>query len=223
MAPISNGSLHRSEANFPGETSRAHNVAAVSIWMGAVLTDRLKAVIASDRAKYGALEAMSETAEFTGHLVWALYHDAKLAEKINALAGKKVITDTTIWKLRTAQEDNPRTQTLEWLARGLGVRTGAYFTDDDVARAVDEQLELADAIAETFANDRRLGLLQRADGLSAKSLAALIQMADTFRDLEHLDDEEPPRTSARPCWFSSAMPRAMSRAAPGPCTCAGRR
>lgn len=123
---------------------------------------------------------------------------AKLAEKINALAGKKVITDTTIWKLRTAQEDNPRTQTLEWLARGLGVRTGAYFTDDDVARAVDEQLELADAIAETFANDRRLGLLQRADGLSAKSLAALIQMADTFRDLEHLDDEEPPRTSARP-------------------------
>lgn len=57
------------------------NVAAVSIWMGAVLTDRLKAVIASDREKYGALEAMSETAEFTGHLVWALYHDPRLAEK----------------------------------------------------------------------------------------------------------------------------------------------
>lgn len=57
------------------------NVAAVSIWMGAVLTDRLKAVIASDPDKYGALEAMSETAEFTGHLVWALYHDPRLAEK----------------------------------------------------------------------------------------------------------------------------------------------
>lgn len=57
------------------------NVAAVSIWMGAVLTDRLKTVIESDREKYGALEDMSETAEFTGHLVWALYNDPALAAK----------------------------------------------------------------------------------------------------------------------------------------------
>lgn len=57
------------------------NIAAVSIWMGAVLTDRLKMVIESDREKFGALETMSETAEFTGHLVWALYNDPKLTEK----------------------------------------------------------------------------------------------------------------------------------------------
>jgi NAD(P)-dependent dehydrogenase (short-subunit alcohol dehydrogenase family) len=57
------------------------NIAAVSIWMGAVLTDRLKMVIESDRDKFGALEAMSETAEFTGHLIWALYNDPQLMER----------------------------------------------------------------------------------------------------------------------------------------------
>ena len=57
------------------------NVAAVSIWMGAVLTDRLKDIIASDPAKYGALEAGSESPEFTGHLIWALYNDPKMMEK----------------------------------------------------------------------------------------------------------------------------------------------
>ncbi|MCB2075274.1 MAG: SDR family NAD(P)-dependent oxidoreductase [Novosphingobium sp.] len=56
-------------------------VAATSIWMGAVLTERLKLVIDSDREKFGPLEAISETPEFTGHIIWALYHDPKLAEK----------------------------------------------------------------------------------------------------------------------------------------------
>src|SRR5262245_66578342 len=38
-----------------------YNVAALSIWMGALLTDRLKMIIASDRAKYGHLEHSAET------------------------------------------------------------------------------------------------------------------------------------------------------------------
>jgi hypothetical protein len=49
--------------------------------MGAVLTDRLKMVIESDREKFGGLEAMSETPEFTGHLIWALFNDPKLMER----------------------------------------------------------------------------------------------------------------------------------------------
>lgn len=53
-------------------------VAAVSIWMGAVLTDRLKAIIASDPEKYGALRETTETPEFTGHVIWALYKDPEL-------------------------------------------------------------------------------------------------------------------------------------------------
>jgi NAD(P)-dependent dehydrogenase (short-subunit alcohol dehydrogenase family) len=56
------------------------DVAAISIWMGALLTDRLKAIIAADREKFGYLEPMVETPEFTGHVIWALYSDPKLME-----------------------------------------------------------------------------------------------------------------------------------------------
>src|SRR5262245_2713848 len=64
-----------------------YNVAAISIWMGALLTDRLKMVIASDPAKYGHLERSAETPEFTGHVIWGLYNDPKLTE----LSGQTVI------------------------------------------------------------------------------------------------------------------------------------
>jgi NAD(P)-dependent dehydrogenase (short-subunit alcohol dehydrogenase family) len=63
------------------------DVTALSIWMGALLTDRLKAIIASDRDKYGYLEAMAETPEFTGHIIWALYNDPRLME----LSGQTLI------------------------------------------------------------------------------------------------------------------------------------
>jgi NAD(P)-dependent dehydrogenase (short-subunit alcohol dehydrogenase family) len=54
-------------------------VSAVSIWMGALLTERLKMVIASDREKYGYLDNVVETPEFTGHVIWALANDPELA------------------------------------------------------------------------------------------------------------------------------------------------
>ena len=64
-----------------------HNMAALSIWIGALLTDRLKMVIASDPKKSGHLEGCTETAEFTGHVIWALYNDPELM----AISGKAVI------------------------------------------------------------------------------------------------------------------------------------
>lgn len=64
-----------------------HHVAALSIWMGALLTDRLKMVIASDPEKYGHIEKIAETPEFTGHVIWALYNDPELM----AMSGKTVI------------------------------------------------------------------------------------------------------------------------------------
>lgn len=63
------------------------NVAVLSIWMGALLTDRLKAIIESDRDKYGYLEATAETPEYTGHVIWALYNDPELM----ALSGQTLI------------------------------------------------------------------------------------------------------------------------------------
>lgn len=56
------------------------NVAAVSIWMGALKTDRMMALIDADPEKFGYLENQIETPEFTGHLVWAMYNDPNLAE-----------------------------------------------------------------------------------------------------------------------------------------------
>lgn len=64
-----------------------YNVAALSIWMGTLLTDRLRMVIASDREKFGHLERAAETPEFTGHVVWALYNDPQLM----AMSGQTVI------------------------------------------------------------------------------------------------------------------------------------
>lgn len=63
------------------------NVAAMSVWMGALLTDRLKAIIASNPAKFGYLEGQCETPEFTGHIIWALYSDPALM----ALSGQTVV------------------------------------------------------------------------------------------------------------------------------------
>ena len=63
------------------------NVAAVSIWMGALLTDRLKAIIASDIKKYGHLEGACENPEFTGQVIWAIFNDPNRA----ALNGRTVV------------------------------------------------------------------------------------------------------------------------------------
>ncbi len=63
------------------------NVAVVSIWMGALLTDRLKAIIAADREKFGHLEGHCESPEFTGEVIWGLYHDPDLP----ALSGSTLV------------------------------------------------------------------------------------------------------------------------------------
>jgi NAD(P)-dependent dehydrogenase (short-subunit alcohol dehydrogenase family) len=63
------------------------NVAAVSIWMGALLTERLKMIMASDPVKFARLEGITETPEFTGHVIWALYSDPELMR----MSGKTLI------------------------------------------------------------------------------------------------------------------------------------
>ena len=62
-------------------------IASISIWMGALLTERLKLMIAGNPKKYGALADSAETPEFTGHIIWALYQDVAVME----LSGQTVI------------------------------------------------------------------------------------------------------------------------------------
>ena len=63
------------------------DVAAVSVWMGALLTDRLKGIIATNPEKYGHLEGHCENPEFTGHIIWNIYNDPDLP----ALNGRTVV------------------------------------------------------------------------------------------------------------------------------------
>jgi NAD(P)-dependent dehydrogenase (short-subunit alcohol dehydrogenase family) len=52
------------------------DVAAISIWMGALLSERLKAMIEAEPQKFSHLKL--ETTEFTGHVIWGLYNDPDL-------------------------------------------------------------------------------------------------------------------------------------------------
>ncbi len=63
------------------------NVAAISIWMGGLATERLLAIIAADPEKFGHLVGTLETPEFTGHIIWALFNDPKLMD----MSGQTVI------------------------------------------------------------------------------------------------------------------------------------
>lgn len=62
-----------------------YNVAALSIWMGPLLSERVKALMAAAPDKFRNLTL--ETTEFTGHIIWALYNDAKVME----ISGQTVI------------------------------------------------------------------------------------------------------------------------------------
>ncbi|HVT36989.1 MAG TPA: SDR family NAD(P)-dependent oxidoreductase [Nevskiaceae bacterium] len=64
-----------------GHDLKPYNVAAVSIWMGMLKTDRTRRVMDQDPAKYQGFWDMAETPEFTGDVIAALWRDAKLMEK----------------------------------------------------------------------------------------------------------------------------------------------
>ncbi len=56
-------------------------IAAVSIWMGVLLTERFKNLVAAAPEKFEQLIENAETPELTGHLIWALFNDPDLMEK----------------------------------------------------------------------------------------------------------------------------------------------
>lgn len=62
-------------------------VNVLSIWMGALMTDRLKNLIEADPVKYRHIPDIVETPELTGHIVWAMFQDPEIA----TLTGQTVI------------------------------------------------------------------------------------------------------------------------------------
>jgi NAD(P)-dependent dehydrogenase (short-subunit alcohol dehydrogenase family) len=64
-----------------------YKVAAVSIWMGMLLTERSKKAIKEHPEIYGQLAEMAETPDYTGHIIAAMADDAD----IMSLTGQTVI------------------------------------------------------------------------------------------------------------------------------------
>lgn len=60
---------------------RAHNVAAVSVWMGMLRTDRTRRAMDRAAEQYAGFWEIAETPEFTGHILSAIYRDPQRAEK----------------------------------------------------------------------------------------------------------------------------------------------
>jgi NAD(P)-dependent dehydrogenase (short-subunit alcohol dehydrogenase family) len=62
-------------------------IAAISIWMGSLLTQRVRNIVASNPQKFGHILDTAETPELTGHVIWALYNDPLLMD----LSGQTLI------------------------------------------------------------------------------------------------------------------------------------
>lgn len=62
-------------------------IAAVSIWMGSLLTDRVRAIVASNPDKLGHILDTAETPELTGHVIWELHRDPE----VMAVSGQTLI------------------------------------------------------------------------------------------------------------------------------------
>ncbi len=59
---------------------KAYGIAAVSIWMGTLLTQRVRDIVAAAPDKLGHILDNAETPELTGHIIWSLYNDPNLMD-----------------------------------------------------------------------------------------------------------------------------------------------
>lgn len=64
------------------------NVAAVSIWMGALTTERLTEMMEAEPERFAHLEGALESAGYTGHVAYAIWSDPGMMAKFN---GRTVI------------------------------------------------------------------------------------------------------------------------------------
>jgi NAD(P)-dependent dehydrogenase (short-subunit alcohol dehydrogenase family) len=78
-----------------------YGIAAVSIWMGSLLTDRVRKIIASNPEKFGHILESAETPELTGHVLWALYNDADIMD----VSGQTLIGAELAMKYGITDED----------------------------------------------------------------------------------------------------------------------
>lgn len=76
-------------------------IASVSIWMGSLLTDRVRKIIAGHPDKFAHILATAETPELTGHVIWELYRDPD----VMTVSGQTLIGAELAAKYGIADED----------------------------------------------------------------------------------------------------------------------
>jgi len=80
---------------------REFGIATVSIWMGSLLTDRVRQIIDGNPEKFGHILESAETPELTGHVIWALYNDANVMD----VSGQTLIGAELATKYGITDED----------------------------------------------------------------------------------------------------------------------
>lgn len=104
-----------------------------------------------------------------------------------ALADRGVsVTGVHLSHLRAGRRDNPSAKLLAALADLFGVPIG-YFFDDTMEESINAELESLIALRDT----RVKSLMQRAQGVSPKSMRHLEAILDQIRQMEGLDPDEP--------------------------------
>jgi transcriptional regulator with XRE-family HTH domain len=113
------------------------------------------------------------------------YTYRQVADAIEQLVGYKT-SPSYLQVLRTGVKVNPSIKHLHGLCAFFGVPID-YFFDDDVARQLDVQLDLAASLRDPAVRE----LAMRAVGLSAEALATLTGMVEHARRLEGLGPPPP--------------------------------
>ena|ERR1700761_1156963 len=111
------------------------------------------------------------------------YNLREVADAINEDAGTKLISAAYLSQLRTGQRTEPSHSRLAAIARFFGVDV-QYFTDEEAARATDEQLEFLAAMRDNGVR----AVAIRAAGLSDTALEAVKALIDNARRLEGLEE-----------------------------------
>jgi transcriptional regulator with XRE-family HTH domain len=118
------------------------------------------------------------------------YSLREVVEAINEDAGAKLLSAAYLSQLRTGQRAEPSHSRLAAIAKFFGVDI-RYFSDEDTARATDEQLEFLAAMRDSGVR----AVAIRAAGLSDTALEAVKALIDNARRLEGLGEPDAASTS----------------------------
>jgi transcriptional regulator with XRE-family HTH domain len=134
------------------------------------------------------LNHLFETVHPPGHGPYSL---REVVEAINEDAGTKLMSAAYLSQLRTGQRNEPSHSRLAAIAKFFGVDI-RYFSDEETARATDDQLEFLAAMRDNGVR----AVAIRAAGLSDTALEAVKALIDNARRLEGLEEADPSSGSA---------------------------